>query len=62
MTWLAVITISLALAIFLVRRKSKEKPNQIEERDMGRSYEAGHRFAQGRGDDMKKWKDADYGG
>lgn len=60
MAWLAIVTISLAVAIFLVGRESKGKPKRIGERDMGRSYERHYRFAPGRSDDMKKWKDADY--
>jgi hypothetical protein len=60
MTWLAVVAISLAVAIFVAGRKFREKPSRIRERDLGRNYESRYRFAPGRGDDMKKWKDADY--
>jgi len=60
MTWLAIIMISFALAIFLVRQESKGKPNRSRERGTGRRHESRHRFAPGKGDDMKKWKDADY--
>jgi hypothetical protein len=62
MTWLAIVTISLAAAIFLVGQKSKgrPKPTRIREGDIARSYESRYRSTPGKGDDMKKWRDADY--
>jgi hypothetical protein len=60
MTWLAVVAIGLAAAIFVGGRKIRGKPSRIRGRDVGRSYESRHRFAPRRGDDMRKWKDADY--
>jgi hypothetical protein len=60
MTWLAVVATALAAAIFVAGRKFRGKPSRIREPDMGRSYESRRRFAPRRGDDMKKWKDADY--
>jgi hypothetical protein len=59
-TWLAVVAISLAVAIFVAGRKFRGKPSRIREPDMGRSHESRYRFAPRRGDDMKKWKEADY--
>jgi hypothetical protein len=60
MTWLAIVTISLFAAIFLVGQMSKGRPKRIRERDRGRSYESRYRSTPGKGDDMKKWRDADY--
>jgi hypothetical protein len=60
MTWLAIVTISLAVAIFLVGQSSKGKPKRFRGRDIGRSYESRYRATPAKGDDMKKWRDADY--
>jgi hypothetical protein len=60
MTWLAVVATTLAAAIFVAGRKFRGKPSRIREPDMGWSYESRHRFAPRGGDDMKKWKEADY--
>jgi hypothetical protein len=60
MTWLAIVTISLAAAIFLVGQRSKGRPKRFRERDIGRSYESRYRSTPAKGDDMKKWRDADY--
>jgi hypothetical protein len=59
MAWLVAIVTGLILVFFLMSQGSKRRPNRIGAWGAGRRYEARHRFV--RGDDFKKWKDADYG-
>jgi hypothetical protein len=60
MKWLAIVTISLVFAIFLVGQISKGRPKRFRERGIGRSYASRYRATLGKGEDMKKWRDADY--
>jgi hypothetical protein len=60
MIWLATITISFVLAIFLVRQGSRGKSSRTAEWGPDWGRESGHGSAPSRGNDMKKWKDVDY--
>jgi hypothetical protein len=59
MTWLAVVTIGLVLAIYLLLREPKGVRNRTGDRGVGRTTRSWSRLSPV-GGDMKKQRDADY--